>query len=315
MSGRPILVTGAHRSGSTWVGRMLAAAPGCAYIHEPFNLAYRPGLCGSRMPYWFLHIHEGNAEAYRRDLSHCFAFRYRWVKAISACRSLGALSAVRAEGRAFGRNRRERRRPVVKDPIAFFSAEWLAQTFDMQVVLLLRHPAAFAASMLKAGWTHPFEHFLAQPELMNTLLAPYADDIARCHRESSDPLDQAIVLWRVIYGVARTYQQRHPDWIFVRHADLSQDPEAAYKPLFRRLGLAFDDAVRESIRCHSTTDDPAGPKRHGIVRDSRAARDAWRRLLTPDQIARVHDGTQPTFSHFYPEPEWRDPPCTRPEVT
>ena len=37
VSGKPILVTGAHRSGTTWVGKMLALAPGVAYLHEPFS--------------------------------------------------------------------------------------------------------------------------------------------------------------------------------------------------------------------------------------------------------------------------------------
>ncbi len=31
----PILVTGTHRSGTTWVGKMLAAGPSTAYISEP----------------------------------------------------------------------------------------------------------------------------------------------------------------------------------------------------------------------------------------------------------------------------------------
>ena len=35
---RPILVTGSHLSGTTWVGRMIAVSPCVAYLHEPFNL-------------------------------------------------------------------------------------------------------------------------------------------------------------------------------------------------------------------------------------------------------------------------------------
>jgi hypothetical protein len=31
----PILVTGAHGSGTTWVGKLLALAPGTGYAHEP----------------------------------------------------------------------------------------------------------------------------------------------------------------------------------------------------------------------------------------------------------------------------------------
>ena len=39
----PILVTGAHRSGTTWVGKMLAADADTGYISEPLNVLHRPG--------------------------------------------------------------------------------------------------------------------------------------------------------------------------------------------------------------------------------------------------------------------------------
>ena len=41
---RPILVTGAHRSGTTWVGKMLSTEDGVAYISEPLNVLHRPGV-------------------------------------------------------------------------------------------------------------------------------------------------------------------------------------------------------------------------------------------------------------------------------
>ena len=34
---RPILVTGSHRSGTTWVGKTIALSPSVTYIGEPFN--------------------------------------------------------------------------------------------------------------------------------------------------------------------------------------------------------------------------------------------------------------------------------------
>ena len=49
VSDKPILVTGAHRSGTTWVGKMLALAPGVAYVHEPFNPRTPAGLSPARL--------------------------------------------------------------------------------------------------------------------------------------------------------------------------------------------------------------------------------------------------------------------------
>lgn len=57
---KPILVTGSHRSGSTWVGRMLALSPSVGYIHEPFNIRHRHGICKAHFEYWFQYICDEN---------------------------------------------------------------------------------------------------------------------------------------------------------------------------------------------------------------------------------------------------------------
>jgi len=44
LSKSPILVTGMHRSGTTWVGRMLAASREAVYFHEPLNPDCSPAL-------------------------------------------------------------------------------------------------------------------------------------------------------------------------------------------------------------------------------------------------------------------------------
>ena len=55
-----------------------------------------------------------------------------------------------------------KKRPLIKDPIAFFSACWLQQIFNMKAVCLIRHPAAFVNSIINARWDFPFQHFLDQ---------------------------------------------------------------------------------------------------------------------------------------------------------
>src|SRR5947209_3701161 len=73
---KPILVTGSHRSGTTWVGKMLAATPSVGYIHEPFNLTHRPGICTAKFPYWFTYINEENESLYLEPLKNTLEFRF-----------------------------------------------------------------------------------------------------------------------------------------------------------------------------------------------------------------------------------------------
>jgi len=75
-------------------------------------------------------------------------------------------------------------RLILKDPIAALSSDWLAGNFELEVVVLVRHPAAFAASLKRLNWRHPFEHFLQQEMLMERYLDPYRAEIASKRRSS-----------------------------------------------------------------------------------------------------------------------------------
>ena len=99
VSAKPILVTGAHRSGTTWVGKMLALAPGVAYIHEPFNPRTAAGLSPARFDRYFTVVTRENEARYRPGLEQTIRFRY----------GLGAAAALAARSR---RRRAHRPRPV-----------------------------------------------------------------------------------------------------------------------------------------------------------------------------------------------------------
>ena len=61
----PILVTGAHRSGTTWVGKILAADPRQAgYISEPLNVLHRPGVMRTPVHRWYTSLTEDVASQF-----------------------------------------------------------------------------------------------------------------------------------------------------------------------------------------------------------------------------------------------------------
>ena len=69
----PILATGAHRSGTTWVGKMLAADADTAYISEPLNVLHRPGIFRAQVKYWYQYICEENEGEYLSAFQHLLA--------------------------------------------------------------------------------------------------------------------------------------------------------------------------------------------------------------------------------------------------
>ena len=272
MSG-PILVTGAHRSGTTWIGKMLALAPGVGYIHEPFSPDTAPGISGAPFPDYYTRVTLENEAKYLPGLERTLRFEYGYRRQLAAVRTpRGAMRSVH-DARAFSRARRSGARPLVKDPIALLSAEWLAERFDMDVIVTIRHPAAFAASVLRLGWL--------------------------------PSLDEAGESWRRLYSTVYGYRDRHPEWEFVRHEDASRAPLPTFERLYERLGLELTARARREIERHSAASNPAQARSaHAIEVDSAANAESWRTTFDEAQIARLRELTAEVWPRFYSDADW-----------
>jgi len=284
---------------------MIGAAPSVAYIQEPFNIHHRPGFCSAQFDRWYTYVSEQNGAEYRRALQDCLEFRYRPRAELAVAHSPKDVARlVRDLGRTTA-YRVRRRRPLVKDPIALFSAEWLAATFHMDVVVMVRHPAAFAGSLKVAHWDFPFQHFLSQPLLMQELLR-HEEAIRIAARGELSLVEQAILLWNLIHQRILDYRERHPDWLFVRHEDLSRDPLEGFARIYDHLQLEFTPAVQARIREFTHQGNPAEQRRLGALRrDSRANIWNWTTRLTDGEIRAVREGTEEVATRFYGAQDWR----------
>jgi len=304
---RPILVTGSHRSGTGWVGEMLAASPDprVAYIWEPFSPLARPGICPAPFDRWFQYVLEENEAAFRGPVRDMLDYRYHPAAELRATRTPKDLGRFARDWATVITRRRSHPVPLLKDPIALFSSEWIADTFDTRVLVLIRHPAAFTNSLLSKQLRHPFEDFLAQPLMMRDLLAGRADEISRFAETEQPPLEQSILLWNVIHEQIARFRVARPDWIFRRHEDLSRDAVQCFRDLYGRLDLTWTDHVERVVREHSGAGNPqetADPASHR--RDSANAITAWKRRLDAAQIARIREGTDPVWRAFYDDDDW-----------
>lgn len=308
---KAILVTGSHRSGSTWVGRILSNAPSVAYIHEPFSVTDPPGpgICNARFRYWFTYINRTNESHYYRPIEQMLALRYNLIAALTAARSRKQLRSSVSDYRRYSMYRRQGFTPLVKDPIAFFSAEWLAARFGMHIVVLIRHPAAFVSSVMKLQWRHPFGDFLHQDLLMSEVLYPFKEQVRAYARHEQEIIDQAILLWRMIHYTVQRYQQAHDDWTFIRHEDLSRDPTQGFHDLFQASGLRFTPRVEAAIAEYSRASNPPDPKapvgsEQTLRRNSQENIHNWRKRLTPRDIDKIRRGVEDIAGFFYTDTDW-----------
>jgi hypothetical protein len=301
----PILVTGAHRSGTTWAGKMLAADADTAYISEPLNVLHRPGVFKAKVKYWYQYICEENEQEFLPAFHSLLEFDYHLWDEIRSIRSRKDFLRMGRDFMIFYNALERGQRALFKDPFAVFSVPWFAKRLNCRVVITVRHPAAFASSLQRLGWSFDFNDLLNQPLLMRDHLEPYREQMLAVKTE--DVIGQGALLWKLIYSVVRRFQQENSELLVVRHEDLSLDPVGRYRELYAALGLDFTKRVEKVILASSSSENPAelsAKKVHSVRLDSAASVKNWRKRLEPDVIQRIHDITGETGDFYYPGESW-----------
>jgi LPS sulfotransferase NodH len=301
---QPLLVTGAHRTGTTWVGTMLAAG-GFAYVSEPLNVLHRPGVMAAPVRKWYAYITRENEADYLPAFQRTLALRYGLPAELTSLRSRRDLLRMGRDLSIFLQGRLLRRPALLKDPFAVFSLPWFAERLNCRVVVTVRHPAGFASSLKRLNWPFDFRDLLDQPLLMRDHLEPFRADMERV--AADDIIGQAALLWRMIYQVVHADAQKFPAIQVVRHEDLSLDPVAAYARVYESLGLTYTAQVQEMIRTSSSSENPAELSRkkvHSVKLDSRANLDNWKKRLTAEEISRIRSITEDVAALYYPDIHW-----------
>ncbi len=273
--GPPIFVTGTHRSGTTWVAKMLAV-PGLWYMHEPFN----PNKDIWPEAFTYVRPPERNVEVDRvmenilggglRQAAHAPYVDHPWMPL-----------------RLF---RPPMRRLMIKDPLACLLTAYLVEHFDLQTLVLFRHPCGFVASITRLGWpTGGFlRDFLQRPELMGAHLAPFAALMERYSRDTG--VKAAAVLHGVLNVVLwDTIQDRGVRWICFEN--LCESPLEKFQELFTWLRLPYSEDVklRHMTLCLTGSFSPNDYHPHAVARNSQAMADSWKRQLSVQQVSQIRE--------------------------
>jgi len=304
---RPTLVTGLHRSGTKWVGTMISLSPQVRYVSEPLN-PNQPGgigMCSAEFDQWYTHISCHNESNYEMALLRTLRLDYNLIPALLSIRNFQDLRRYLSEYLKTTRCKWRGGVPVLKDPFALFSAEWMAAKLGMNVLVLIRHPAAFASSVKSRHWHFDFNNFSDQPVLMEKLLGNYEDEIHDFARNKRSLIDQANLLWKISHHVIAGYRNNHPDWQFLRHEDISYDPEQHFKFIYDHLGLEFTEKIQAEVNNYSRL--PVFQKTYSsqeIRRNSLANVARWKDELSKEEVTRIRKSVEEVSSQFYDDSDW-----------
>lgn len=296
---KPILVTGSHRSGTTWVGRVLSSADGIYYANEPFN----PFLYKDEVDLWFKYIPENDEDDFLGYI-HSSLFPKTTLREVFK----GKRNPMRWNSRLMNWGKHQMGiypRPLMKDPIAVFSVLWLFRRFNMDVLVMIRHPAAFVASIKKFEWQHHFDHFLCQKGFFDDEMKPFFKEVKEYAKHKKSIIEQATLIWRMIYRKVHAYKLSHPEFLYIRHEDMLSHPEASFSDIARRLSISDVDSCIHACRsCNRVAGEKDAMRADDIRRDSHAISRSWKTGLSESERNYVYKHSRDVWSLFYEESDW-----------
>lgn len=309
---KPLLVTGAPRSGTTWVGRMLTASGEFHYIHEPFNPdhPFDIQIFKLKMPRYMMYVTDElrnyNA-SYFKPMKNIVEGKCSYFVQISRSKNLKALRYSYKKIKEYKIYKKLHIPPLLKDPIAIMSAGWLAKTYGLDVIILIRHPAAVIASMKRLGWTfEPKNWALSQPLLIRDYLHPYEAELKEVLNTRRESIERLAMLWKIVYYVVLKYKEEHPDWFFIKHEDLAKEPFLNFGELYNKLGLNFSERAKNTIEEFSSIKNPkfSHGKKKGLRLNSQATISNWKKMLSENEVKIIKKIVEDISKYYYGEHEW-----------
>jgi hypothetical protein len=165
------------------------------------------------------------------------------------------------------------RRLLVKTVHAPLSIDWVASEFDVDVVVILRHPGSILASWISLDYVDQYVPFEELPGVQRVatelgVAPPTRDHLAR-------------MIWRI--GVLLCALERaaaaHPTWVVRTHEQLCRDPQEEFHQLYDDLGLQWNPGAERNL---AENDQPG--KRFLTKRVAAELPDDWKERLTAPQI-------------------------------
>lgn len=294
---RPLLLAGIPRSGTTWTMQVLGADPNLAPLLEPDNEGTSaPAIWGKKAVGRFPALQPGDHDQRYHGL-------WSWILA-GAPRSprlrvaAQILRPVQPPGRTrFLQGRRVplmtmagaiashpgsgtpselgNQRLLVKSVHVPLALEWLAEEFEIDVLVLLRHPGNVLASWLALNLNERFIRLEDNPAVRTRLLDSWG-----VAAPGPDSLERMVFSIGVLTTALEAAASRHPRWLVRTHEQLCSDPGREFKKLYADLGLTWSEAVEGFL----VGNDRPG---EGFLTQRVAAElpDNWKRRLTSDQVA------------------------------
>ncbi len=288
-----LVICGLPRSGTTFLGQVVARDQRVTVIHEPLNKDF--GV--QDVPQWFPELQQSTSEGADAellelidDIIHAEA---TWTRTAPSEYSLATRLSKTIYGGSgglawakLGFTKWLKRWPshvCWKDPFATFLVEHLMQTYGARVVGLIRHPGALYVSQSRQ------------------YLPSYSDWTVSSGDAETHHLEQVAALWIKQAHYFSEMATRYENFLLLTHEDLCCSPLDQAERVCTHFDIELTTEMIEFIK-HSTEGNKitATPgKLHSFRRNSRQLIDDWRTDISEEHAHQLRTLVGNNISPFY----------------
>jgi len=257
---KSILVAGAARSGTTWLGDLIASQIPCRLLFEPFN----PDLVPEYRSFsYFQYMRPGSENPEFRAFARMVftgEIHNRWVD--------------RQNERIVSEYR------LIKEIRANLALKWLHENFpEIPIIFLMRHPCAVVSSRMELGWAtdSDIQPFLAQPDLTADYLCDHLEFIRNAKTEE----EKHAIIWS-ISNLVPLKQFQPGELKIIYYEYLCTQPEIVLPAIFTSMGQRYDDTAMDKINRPSQT-----TRETSAIVNGKDQLSLWKQKLTPLQIDNI----------------------------
>jgi len=301
-----LIVTGMHRSGTTFIGSVIEQSKVYDYIHEPFNLYY--GVEGVDQWYPYLDPNDDSSLTQILDNLHSLNIKFKDVenkkdnffksKIRTILKSKGNLDLIKYKIKPLFM----RKEILLKDPFLSLCSGYLAKKYDdTKIIYVVRHPVAIYNSVKRMNWDFDFEHLVQQHKLMKH---PCVQELQLESLEKTAPLHIKVAfLWKVLYCIVHEQSNTLKDkTMIVIHENFSENPYTDIKRMFTFLNIDLNSDVEKFIELNmfGGAINVQNDKLHNFKRNSKELAYSWKQKWKPeyDEIIKITDNV---LQIYYPQ--------------
>jgi hypothetical protein len=275
------------RSGTTWLMEIIGTQPGFKLVNEPFNLRKEVVKDNLGLEDWESLQNPGNLPRVAAYLQHFIEgkdhdwryFRHAPFSDFWKLKTNRILFKVLFVGEN--------------------NFDWFRETFNAEVIFLLRHPIPVSLSrsvhprlksFLEAG---PSEHF--SEELMAYAWETY-------HR--GDKFEQAVLDWCFQNAVA--LRQINPEWLVISYEQMVVEPVTVINQLIKHFGFEKPELMFGRLNKASNSTAKSNRESQAVLRDESKLQEnkrwlieKWAAKVTDEQVEKTFEILQAFGIDFY----------------